>query len=350
VINKIRNAFRFDVVCLSQDWHPESHVSFLSHHLETQSVLPFTTVRVPSKTDPTKHLEQTVWPDHCVQGSRGADFAPALQRFAGDTVIQKGTSALEDSPDLFNDDLSLRQTQLAHVLANNNISDVYVVGIGFEGFLTRTALACAQQGYATHVIIDAVCALHLLPGTAAASDGTSVTAALSSTSAAAAAAGRSSDLLPASASAERTKVLLEQGGVALTRFAVMQEERDDKGKDAARYLERHGVLTIFERVCAALVFHRPSDPKEYVIKELQKLQESNGALNTLSLFTDDDIEAYFNMVDAARKGVLSQDQAKAALEGLGYAMDSFQSLTPDSYTKSEFKILVQRAMEQPSRR
>ena len=253
--------------------------------------------------------------------------------------------------DLFSDDITLRQTQLARVLSAANVSDVYFVGLAFEGALARTAIAAQKLGYNAHVILDAVCALHLLPGTAAAADGASVTAALStSSSASAAVGGAGADLLPATAAVARVKVSLEQAGVTLTRFAVMTEERDDAVKSAAAYLEKHGVLTTMERICASLVYHKPADARAFIVRELQRLQEAQGALSALSLFTDEDIDAYFGMVDAAHKGVLTQEQARGALEGLGYAMDSFHSLSSDSYTKSEFKILVQRAMEQPSRR
>src|SRR5437879_8589564 len=78
VINRL--AERFAHVLLTQDWHPPGHHSFASSHPGT---LPFATVRLA-------HGEQLLWPDHCVQGTHGAAFHPALASARAELVIRKG--------------------------------------------------------------------------------------------------------------------------------------------------------------------------------------------------------------------------------------------------------------------
>src|SRR6056297_2908941 len=70
----------FDVVIQTQDWHPEGHSSFASSHRDKK---PFETIEMP-------YGKQVLWPDHCVQNSRGSDFHPDLETHRSQLIIRKG--------------------------------------------------------------------------------------------------------------------------------------------------------------------------------------------------------------------------------------------------------------------
>src|SRR5690606_2099670 len=78
---------KFDLVVATQDWHPQDHKSFASNH---PGKAPFEKIMLEG-------LEQVLWPDHCVQGSRGADFHPQLQMDRVEAIFRKGMTTTIDS-------------------------------------------------------------------------------------------------------------------------------------------------------------------------------------------------------------------------------------------------------------
>ena len=82
VINQLRQNPKFECVVRTRDWHPQDHVSFASNHPGKDL---FTMITVPETG-----RQQVMWPDHCVQGSPGADFHPDLVVEESDLVISKG--------------------------------------------------------------------------------------------------------------------------------------------------------------------------------------------------------------------------------------------------------------------
>jgi nicotinamidase/pyrazinamidase len=78
---------RFERVVATQDWHPPTHLSFASNHVGKQ----------PYELSELDGLPQVLWPPHCVQGTRGAEFHPALERSRIERVFQKGTDERIDS-------------------------------------------------------------------------------------------------------------------------------------------------------------------------------------------------------------------------------------------------------------
>ena len=105
VINRLQA--HFANVVLTQDWHPERHTSFASQHAKKD---PFDNVTVA-------YGDQTLWPDHCVQGTTGADFHPELNRHQAQLVIRKGFRTAVDSYSAFFENDRTTPTGLTGYLA-----------------------------------------------------------------------------------------------------------------------------------------------------------------------------------------------------------------------------------------
>lgn len=132
-------------VILTQDWHPAGHSSFASSH---PGKAPFQTVTMP-------YGEQTLWPDHCVQGTPGADFHPALRWTTAELVIRKGFRREIDSYSAFFENDHRTPTGLAGYLRERGISSVSLCGLATDFCVAFSALDAVAQGFSTSVVLDA---------------------------------------------------------------------------------------------------------------------------------------------------------------------------------------------------
>lgn len=149
VINAL--ARRFRVVVLTQDWHPPGHASFASSH---PGKAPFETVAMP-------YGPQVLWPDHCIQGSRGADFHPALDLPHAQAVIRKGWRPEVDSYSGFREADRETPTGLGGYLTERGVSRVVVVGLATDFCVSWTAQDAARSGLDTVVVEEACRAIDL---------------------------------------------------------------------------------------------------------------------------------------------------------------------------------------------
>jgi nicotinamidase/pyrazinamidase len=143
VINRI--ARRFDNVILTQDWHTPNHISFAASHPGKK---PFETVQLAYGT-------QVLWPVHCVQGTRGADFAAALEVPHAQAIVRKGYHAHTDSYSAFLEADRTTPTGLAGLLRERGITTVYCCGLATDFCVAWSALDAKVAGFETHVIEDA---------------------------------------------------------------------------------------------------------------------------------------------------------------------------------------------------
>jgi nicotinamidase/pyrazinamidase len=143
VINRI--APRFANVLLTQDWHPPGHVSFASSH-PGQS--PFSRITLP-------YGEQVLWPDHCVQGTRGAAFSERLVVPHAQGVVRKGYHAHTDSYSAFLEADRRTPTGLAGLLVERGIRTVYLGGLALDFCVAWSALDARLKGFEAIVIEDA---------------------------------------------------------------------------------------------------------------------------------------------------------------------------------------------------
>ncbi len=149
VINQL--AQQFDTVILTQDWHPDQHVSFADNHLDKRA---FETIELPYGT-------QVLWPKHCVQGTQDAEFHPNLNIPTAQLIIRKGFHVEIDSYSAFMEADRKTPTGLQGYLKEHQIDTVYIVGIATDFCVAWTALDAAQMGFTTYVIEDACKAIDL---------------------------------------------------------------------------------------------------------------------------------------------------------------------------------------------
>jgi nicotinamidase/pyrazinamidase len=139
-----RMMLAFDLVVATQDWHPSDHESFAQQHHG----------RSPGDVIDLHGLEQVLWPVHCVQGSRGADFAARLNKRKIDRVFPKGTDRTVDSYSGFFDNGRRAATGLGDYLRQQGVTDVFVMGLATDYCVKFTALDALEEGFATHLIED----------------------------------------------------------------------------------------------------------------------------------------------------------------------------------------------------
>lgn len=143
VINKISN--KFDRVVATQDWHPAEHMSFASNHDDKE----------PFDTKEIKGREQTIWPDHCVQDTAGAQFHPRLDIKPVDLIIRKGTKVDVDSYSGFRDNDKETITGLDGYLKRLNTQNLFLVGLATDVCVFYTAMDSVELGFHTFLIEDA---------------------------------------------------------------------------------------------------------------------------------------------------------------------------------------------------
>ncbi|MDR2060122.1 MAG: bifunctional nicotinamidase/pyrazinamidase [Acinetobacter sp.] len=149
LINQL--ARQFEMVVLTQDWHPNQHISFADNH---ENKAPFETIELPYGT-------QVLWPKHCVQGTQDAEFHPALDIPTAQLIIRKGFHPEIDSYSAFMEADRKTPTGLNGYLKEHQIDTVYIVGIATDFCVAWTALDAVQMGFTTYVIEDACKAIDL---------------------------------------------------------------------------------------------------------------------------------------------------------------------------------------------
>lgn len=135
----------FAAVVLTQDWHPRGHSSFASSH---SGKAPFESVTMP-------YGEQTLWPDHCVQGTAGAAFHPALRTDPADMTIRKGFRPSIDSYSAFFENDRATPTGLEGYLRSRGITEVTFVGLATDYCVAYSALDAARLGFRATVLLGA---------------------------------------------------------------------------------------------------------------------------------------------------------------------------------------------------
>lgn len=149
LINRL--AGQFTQVVIAQDWHPAGHTSFASSHSGRQ---PYDVIQLP-------YGEQTLWPDHCIQGSRGAEFHSGLDLPHAQLIIRKGCNPDIDSYSAFLEADRVTTTGLAGYLKERGIDTVYMVGLALDFCVMFSALDARAAGFNAFVVLDACRAIDL---------------------------------------------------------------------------------------------------------------------------------------------------------------------------------------------
>lgn len=132
----------YELVVATQDWHPTEHQSFARMH--------------PGKNVgdviELHGLKQILWPVHCVQHTRGAEFAPRLNQAGIQHVIQKGTDPAVDSYSGFFDNARRHATGLESLLLSANVTEVHILGLATDFCVRATALDAVSLGFAVRLV------------------------------------------------------------------------------------------------------------------------------------------------------------------------------------------------------
>ena len=144
VVNRLVE--RFDHVVLTQDWHPPGHSSFATSH---PGSAPFESVTMP-------YGQQTLWPDHCVQGTSGAAFHPQLVTDRAELVIRKGFRTAIDSYSAFYENDRKTPTGLAGYLRERGLRRIFLAGLATDYCVYYSAVDARRLGFDT-VLVEAGC-------------------------------------------------------------------------------------------------------------------------------------------------------------------------------------------------
>jgi nicotinamidase/pyrazinamidase len=143
LINRL--AERFDHIACTQDWHPAGHTSFASSHPGKK---PYELVQAP-------YGPQILWPDHCVQGTPGAEFRSDLRLDRAELIIRKGFRREIDSYSTFYENDHRTPTGLGGYLRERGFTRVYLSGLALDFCVAWSALDARREGFAVVVIEDA---------------------------------------------------------------------------------------------------------------------------------------------------------------------------------------------------
>ncbi len=147
-INRIMG--EFDLVVAAQDWHPHNHGSFASQHPG----------RKPFEESTLNGLPQTLWPDHCVQGSPGAQLSAQLETRPIEAIFRKGTDPSIDSYSAFFDNGKRKSTGLADYLRGKGCTTLYLCGLAGDICVYFSAVDAIEQGFEVHFVEDAATPLN----------------------------------------------------------------------------------------------------------------------------------------------------------------------------------------------
>ncbi|ACB74330.1 bifunctional nicotinamidase/pyrazinamidase [Opitutus terrae] len=144
---------RFPVIVATQDWHPENHGSFAANRGQQ-----------PGTMAELGGLPQVMWPNHCVQNTGGAAFAPGLNTARIQRVFPKGTGPEIDSYSGFFDNRRRKATGLGDYLTLKGVTHVFVLGLATDYCVKATAIDAQQLGFTTTLVLDGCRGVELNPG------------------------------------------------------------------------------------------------------------------------------------------------------------------------------------------
>jgi nicotinamidase/pyrazinamidase len=144
----------FDLVVATQDWHPANHGSFASQHPG----------KVVGDVVILDGLAQTLWPDHCIQNTPGADFPASLNVAGVHRLFRKGADPAVDSYSGFFDNGHRKATGLGDYLKKRGVHELHIMGLAMDYCVKFTALDAREQGFETRLIVEGVRGVELQEG------------------------------------------------------------------------------------------------------------------------------------------------------------------------------------------
>jgi nicotinamidase/pyrazinamidase len=146
-----RLARRFETTILTQDWHPAGHHSFATTHPG----------KAPYETTELSYGRQVLWPDHCVQGTPGADFHPGLQAAGAELIVRKGFHPEIDSYSAFYENDRKTPTGLGGYLRERGFRRLFFAGLALDFCVAFSAEDAVRCGFEAIVVEDGCRAIDL---------------------------------------------------------------------------------------------------------------------------------------------------------------------------------------------
>ena len=146
-------ALPFDYIVATKDWHPKNHGSFASTHGKKvgEHIL-------------LEGADQILWPDHCIQGSKGSEFSESVNTEKIEDIVYKGREINIDSYSAFFDNLHRKETTLHTLLKKRGIDTLYIARLVTDYCVKYSALDALKLGYQVFVVKEACCAVNLSKG------------------------------------------------------------------------------------------------------------------------------------------------------------------------------------------
>lgn len=145
---------QFDLVVATKDWHPKDHTSFVTNHPHHQL----------GEVVMVEGVPQILWPEHCVQGSKGAELHADFNISHIHQFILKGVEKDIDSYSAFFDNAHLRHTGLADYLQTRHVKNIYLMGLATDYCVKYSCLDALNLGFNVFVIVDGCRGVDLKPG------------------------------------------------------------------------------------------------------------------------------------------------------------------------------------------
>ncbi len=155
-INYVAEIFKNNngIIVLTQDWHPENHMSFASSHPGKN----------PGEEFQSEGIGPILWPDHCIQGSQGANFHDKLKVNMANAIIRKGYNPTVDSYSGFIENDKKSETGLAGYLKSLNVKRIFICGLALDYCCYFTSLDGFDFGFEVYFLVNLTRGIDLPPG------------------------------------------------------------------------------------------------------------------------------------------------------------------------------------------
>ena len=148
----------FHLKVATKDFHPRDHISFASNHPPPDNKPFESLITITNPLNPEERQETQLWPDHCVQGTRGSELLPELHVHKVDEIVEKGMDKRVEMYSAFADPFRspcVSRSGLAKLLRDKGVTDVFVAGLAADYCVKYTALDAVKEGFKTRVIGEA---------------------------------------------------------------------------------------------------------------------------------------------------------------------------------------------------
>ncbi|USP76201.1 uncharacterized protein yc1106_03475 [Curvularia clavata] len=150
--------YPFALKVATKDSHPQDHISFASNHPSPNNKPFESVISIANPHNPEEKQETRLWPDHCIQGTKGAELLPELHTTKVDHIVEKGQDKRVEMYSAFADPFKspcVAKSGLAETLRKAGITDVYVVGLAADYCVRYTAIDAQKEGFKTWVVGEA---------------------------------------------------------------------------------------------------------------------------------------------------------------------------------------------------